>query len=572
MLPTASLTIAQLFSNPYLLNVPIYQRAYSWDGGIAEQLFDDLFESLNFAREDQDDPGYFLGTILLMDAAGEPSRLSPKSAPREFDIVDGQQRIVTLMTLFCVLRDLESAQRGPLAKRTLAMVTAQIGTRFFGAERHRLHLDSADRSFFETYILQPGATALRPAPEALSEPETALLAARDAMRTQASSLTPAERSALYAYVADRCHVVVIVSYDVDRAYRMFVVLNERGKRLQRNDILKADVLSRVPASAIAASAATWDQVSAELGEDFEGFFAHVRAIYGYPKPQIVSGVRAVIDEAGGAEKFLANVFLPLSKSFLMIRRAGADLPPDIARRLVYLNRLPDGDWAPAAMLALKNWRDDPARAEMLIAEIDRFAHLIRLLCAGSSKRIRRFSIINDAIRSGEAIGPKHSSFQFTREEQRSIAFHLRDLHKRAQKVCKLLLLRLNDEIAGEVKITALEAYTIEHVLPQRTPATSEWRKWFPSPEERGDCVDSLGNLVLITKAQNEMARNASWAEKRKIYAKSSEPLVITRDVLTSETWRRADIEAREDKLLRVLERIWRFSLPAGRASGRNAAE
>ena len=67
------------------------------------------------------------------------------------------------------------------------------------------------------------------------------------------------RGRLFEFIAERCSVVVIVSHDIDKAHRTFVVLNERGKQLQRDDILKADILSRVPASDINWIAETWDR-------------------------------------------------------------------------------------------------------------------------------------------------------------------------------------------------------------------------------------------------------------------------------------------------------------------------
>ncbi len=576
VLPTASLSIAELFSSPYLLNVPIYQRSYSWGGELAEQLYDDLTEAMSVGVDDVNDSGYFLGTILLMDGSGaEMARLSPKLSAREFDVVDGQQRIVTLMTLFAVLRDLETAPRAPIGRRAQAMLTAQLGARFFRTERYRLHLAGVDRSFFESHILWPGATALTVNEESLSQSELALLSARETLKSLVGELSEAARNELFAYVADRCHVVVIVSNDIDRAYRLFVVLNERGRRLRRNDILKADLLSRMTPTAVDSAANQWEAISLSLGEDFEAFFAHVRTIFGYARPQIVSGVRAAIKESGGAEPFFNTVFLPLSKAYIDIRRDAGGLPPELQRHLFYLNRLADGDWAPAAMLAVRDWQINPARAAMLIAEIDRLAHLMRLLCAGGPKRLRRFGEVISVLRKREPIDSSHPVFRLTREETRSVAFHLKDLHKRNPKACKLLLLRLSDELSDSITHASPELYTIEHVLPQRPSGTSEWRSWFPTPEDRAECVESLGNLVLISQSQNDKARNQSWSAKKQIYAASPPfaPLLpITREVLQAESWRRAEIEAREDKLIRLIEKIWRIDLPAARSARSSAAE
>lgn len=567
---TASLKLSEVLSGPFLLNVPVYQRPYSWGEQQVEQLLDDLTEAAGFGSAETAEDSYFLGTILLMDSPGtETTRLTPKMTPREFDIVDGQQRLVTMMTMFCVLRDLEANGKRTAGKRVHGMVIAQLGSRFFRTERYRMHLSNRERNIFEQHILIDGSTLRKPDLPFLTESEHALLAMRDQLVLKLRALTEEQRAQFFEFVAERCIAVVIVSHDIDRAHRMFVVLNERGKRLQRDDILKADVLSRVPQSDVKWIAEKWDQTGTELGKDFEIFFSHVRKIYGYDNRQVVSGVRAVIDDAGGAEPFINTVFVPLARTYQIIR-AGGDtaLPADTSLRLQYLNRLADGDWAPAAMLALKNWERDPDRAAVLIAEIDRMAHVMRLLCAGTGKRVRRFADIIDVIRSGAPVDANHAVFQLTREETRSIAFHLKDLHKRGPKICKLLLMRLGDQLGGRFVDRDPESYTIEHILPQRPSATSEWRKWFPTSEERSQCVENLGNLVLISQTQNDKARNASFDTKKAIYADASDaiPLLpITADVVTSERWMRDDIEAREIKLLTMIAGMLRIEVPLPKA-------
>ncbi|WP_290982152.1 DUF262 domain-containing HNH endonuclease family protein [Hyphomicrobium sp.] len=575
--PTASLSIAELFSGPYLLNIPLFQRPYSWGREQAEQLLDDLMEAAGVGGSSESEQTYFLGAVVLMDAPGaETVRLSAKMTPREFGVIDGQQRIVTLMTLLAVLRDLESDAKKPVGKRVSSMLVAQLGTRFFRTERFRMHLSTRERAVFEDNILLPGSS-VQPAYLALpSVAEATLLEVRDRFTAVLSEMTNTARRTLADFVADCCYVVVIVGSDIDRSHQMFVVLNERGKKLQRNDILKSDILSRMATGNGKWAADVWDEMALALGEGFEAFFGHVRTIYGHGRLQIVSGVRQVIRDCGGSEAFFRDVFLPLAKAYVLVRSNGANvLAPDMQRTLIYLNRLPEGDWAPAAMMALKDWKRDPGRSALLLREIERLAMLTRLLCAGSGKRVRRFSELIKAMRNDEPIDESHPILQLSREEVRGIAFHLKDFHKRNPKVCKLLLLRLGDELESGMDAVDPDLYTIEHVLPQRPSATSPWRQVFASTEERSQLVESLGNLVLITQQENDRARNATWDEKKAIYAKGSAKapvLAITRDVLGESEWRKAQIEAREMRLLQLVEKLWRIDLLAPRQGARGAVK
>jgi len=225
------------------------------------------------------------------------------------------------------------------------------------------------------------------------------------------------------------------------------------------------------------------------------------------------------------------------------------------------------------MLALEHYAEDPARGNLLLKEIDRLAHLLRLLCAGTSKRVRRFGHVMDLIKSHAPVRPGEGPFQLSRDEVRNISYHLRTFYKRDQAVCKLLLLRLNDEIARSVTLLNPRDYSIEHVLPLRPGGKSEWRRVFTDAEERDACTESLGNLVVVTQAQNDKARNKEFARKREIYRGFDDTpiLPITRDVLETSVWRAGEIRAREAKLLQLIRDTWAIDLPGMQSAHEESA-
>ncbi len=280
--------------------------------------------------------------------------------------------------------------------------------------------------------------------------------------------------------------------------------------------------------------------------------------------------------SGGSELFFKDVFLPLAKSYVLVRSNGSRTfcRAEMQQTLTYLNRLPEADWAPAAIFALKDWKRDPNRAAFLLREIERLAMLTRLLCAGSGKRVRRFAeLIKGNSRGRSDRQSSHPALQLSRDEVRGIAFHLKDFHKRNPKVCKLLLLRLGDEMSGGMDAVDPDLYTIEHVLPQRPSASSPWRQLFASAEERAQLVESLGNLVLITQQENDRARNASWDERTADLCEVVQPVADAFDYarrLDEPEWRKEQIEARELRLVGLIDRMWRVDLLAQRPGARAA--
>jgi hypothetical protein len=135
------------------------------------------------------------------------------------------------------------------------------------------------------------------------------------------------------------------------------------------------------------------------------------------------------------------------------------------------------------------------------------------------------------------------------------------LHARNPPVAKHLLLRLSDLRAGEPLSLSLPAdMTVEHVLPRKLSARSEWRAWFPDPEEREQCTEALGNLVLVTKAQNDKASNLGFARKQEIYFNTpGAPIArINEDLRARHVWRGEEIRRRDAELMQQVEVHWHF--------------
>jgi len=99
--------LRELFNNRYFFEVPEIQRPFVWNKENFEQLFDDIYGAILNNLEDgrsvdnlNDWTPYFLGTIVLL-----AKRVLDDSSGN-YAIIDGQQRLVTLMILIGVLRDL----------------------------------------------------------------------------------------------------------------------------------------------------------------------------------------------------------------------------------------------------------------------------------------------------------------------------------------------------------------------------------------------------------------------------------------------------------------------------------
>ena len=557
------LALGNLLSAPYAFQVPSFQRPFSWTTKEAGQLLDDLTVEL----EEQtvgghgSIEGYFLGTMLLMEPSPAAPLFAAAGTARRHDIIDGQQRLVTLTILLAVLRDI-LAQRGmplPAGLEELIECRETGGTR----RQFRVELRERDRDFLTTYVQEPGASALAPAADNLTEAESRILAVRDHFLAELDGRNDAELIRIATFVAEACHVALISATSIDRAHRIFTVLNDRGRPLARNDILKAQVLGQIDDASRPAALSVWDRTAALLGDDFEQVFSHIRAIEAGPKSQIISGIRETIHAAGGARVFVEAVLEPHGRAFHVIRNAchtGSPQSAEINRMLRYLGWLGSSDWVPPALLWWRLHDGEPQKLATFLAALERLAYLLRLLGVGTDKRLARFHAVVLAIRRGVALDARNSPLQPSREEQRNILYNLRNLHTRSPLTCKLVLLRLNDELGGAPQDLSPADYTVEHILPQKPGRASAWRSWFPTADEREACTNSIGNLVLVTREQNDRARNAELARKLEIFFHAPGAPVprITAELEGIAEWRAPQLLAREERLLGLVRAIWKI--------------
>ncbi len=529
------------------------------------------------------DPDYFLGTVLLMDRGGQddwPGRSAPLAvkgvedeADRVVDIVDGQQRLVTLSVLAAVLRDSDGGAESEVWSRLDALL-ALPGTGRPGARprEFRLDLPTSDQVYLTRYVLTPGATGQNPADDDEDDDggtgARSLIEVRDHFIAVVRGFESEARRILARYICDRAHVVAILTRDIDRAHRYFKVLNDRGRPLMRSDILKAEVLSEISAERSAEAHEIWDRANRVLGDRFDVLFGHLRSIYGSNRGQVINAVRSVVSAAGGAEPFVLRTLSPMSDAYRQILGAHAGvsgLPADAERPLVYLSRLNGEEWVPSAMLSIRRHHEGDPGGIALLAEIDRQAHLMRLLLIGRDKRVSRFAAIAAAIRSGQPAISASMLFQPSREELKAIAFNLQSLWRRNPSFAKLLLLRISDEIAGTLNRVDPATLSVEHVLPQRPSKKSNWKRIFKDADEREALTQCLGNLALVSERRNETLSNDDFDIKRPVLARTASDnpaAALLDDVIKASTWGPSEIRARDARMTKIVEQFLRIDVNA----------
>ena len=188
--------------------VPDYQRSYSWDREQRSDLFQDLERLQKLLAADRE-ASHFCGTVICTPSGGDG---------REFAVVDGQQRLSTLVLVHARMLS-QLTQPNPLAEG--------------GAPR--FHPQTLDDDVFtalfrgDTYAVTTDAQ--RRYVEAVKETDDWLAPRSDA-----------EVSELRTLVEQRLHFIFFVLQNDDEVARAFEAINNRGKSLTQLDLVKNHLL------------------------------------------------------------------------------------------------------------------------------------------------------------------------------------------------------------------------------------------------------------------------------------------------------------------------------------------
>ena len=126
-------TLEKLLSGPNQYVIPIFQRYYSWHRSDWENIWDEI---TNLRDPEQGAQAHFMGSIVL-DSQRQKSLGKPA-----FQVIDGQQRLMTFILVMCALRNAAKRQGfeqlcEAIEKTTLLDPFEEGNLRFRVYPRHR---------------------------------------------------------------------------------------------------------------------------------------------------------------------------------------------------------------------------------------------------------------------------------------------------------------------------------------------------------------------------------------------------------------------------------------------------
>lgn len=558
-------SILRVFSDDYAFCIPNYQRPYRWGVDQAEQLLKDISDSAREAQPfiqkmgsalDQISP-YFLGSIVL---------IKPMERPESF-VVDGQQRLTTLSILMAALR----ATVAEAESNDLSGLLFEKGSNIKGTQdRCRLTLRQRDHEFYQTHILMDAKLEKLDGVALDTIPEAQANISRNAsyFLEELRKMSPGDLAVLATYLLQHTYLVVVATESLESAFRIFSVLNDRGMDLTAADILKADIIGKIPATAEDSYTRKWENTDEQLGGgDFDKLISHIVMIHNRQKMRetVLKTFRKVVKAEERPIDFIDNELLPYAEAFQIIQKVDWDGENEkkINATLRHLKRLDNNDWVPPALMLFVKQKGDATKLSAALVNLERLAVVLWLNRATINDRIERYGKLIAEIATNADL-EKSASMQLTPNEIKNAMGVLSgDIYNLSPKPKRTMILLRLDELLGSGEAIYEEArITIEHVLPQTPPEKSEWLKWWPDDVVRNSATHRLGNLALLNGRQNSAAKNWDFAKKKNKYFTTkggASPFLITNEVLKQSEWTPKVFSERQDRFEKKLFEAWRLS-------------
>ena len=542
---------------------PIYQRTYSWQREQCEQLWNDIVR----VGGDLDMPGHFIGSVVYI----LQGHIIFKKVP-QFLLIDGQQRLTTLILLLTALAEKAQHEQGSSATDT--MLKREIYDQYlinpFGEDeqRYKLLLTRSDREVLKNIIDHPEKIATTKTSSYLIDN---YLFFREQLLHDDTDI-----NIILSGINKLMIVEISLHKDHDNPQLIFESLNSTGMDLSQADLIRNYVLMSLD-----------NDEQTKLYKDY-WYPIEQRFRYGGNGDAFDRFMRDYLTLKQGVIPNISKVYMTFKHyQYSQYQKPIQEIVEDIARYAEYFTNIvflheEDADIKHAlhdlnvlkvdvAYPFLLDVYDDYKNNGLTKADFIAIIHLVesyvfrRAICGVLTNSLNKiFATLSKEIDKTNYLKSvqlvlltKGASGRFPRDDEFKAAFVTKDMYNFPRR--NYLLRKL--EYYNNKERVETDNYTIEHIMPQNARLSEAWQKelgldW---KEIQGKYLHTIGNLTLT--GYNSELSDRSFHEKRTMeggFDKS--PLKLNQSLAYLEAWNQDAIEKRADLLAARAINIWTIPL------------
>ena len=531
-------------TNKVLFRIPVYQRNYDWSESNCNRLLDDIYGIM------QSGDKHFLGTIVFMAAK------SGGFALQEYIIIDGQQRLTTLMLIL----------------KALSVVAESVGDDcYHEIEEQYLHNKYCDEEFKVKLkpIKSDNNQFLLLLEDKIDQMDEDTHIYHNFMLCKERFERWAERGINPSQVLDALTkleiVEIVLTKGEDDPQVIFESINSTGLELSNADLIRNYLLMNADDQEKLYEN-YWLYIEKTLRNkmdysNLDAFFMQY-IVYKTSKPvnsrQLYNSFVKLFKDCGYSQESILKELRYYAEIFGAFVYGSAKYSERVNRLLYRLRVLNQTTCYPFLLHVFDDYHQgviDEETVEKILQFI--LAYLLRrMVCGVPSNTLRGlFTYLYNRIFKVASNKQKYyetlNKFLFT-VSSKDVIPSAGEFERALQKaniygnnaLCRFLLLDIENGDGKE--ILQAENLTIEHIMPQTLSA--DWSHI--RPEEHEEYLHTLGNLS-VTGYNSELS-NKSFAEKQDIIRENSKAVILNSDVLDKESWNITTIQARAKRLAGIV--------------------
>lgn len=559
-------TLNTLFASR-VFRIPHYQRFYSWQ----KKQRDDLFEDLKglYSKDKNSDRHHFMATIVCFRTGKKESVKTVDYGV--YEIVDGQQRITTLVIL---LKALQKRVKDEEVQKDIGKILVKDDENLL-----LLQTNNINQHIFNMYLRD----GLLPQQEEVkTHADTNLLNAIKETEEFLDNWEQANRSYmdLLSIVRNRIGFVIYDTEESHAVYTIFECLNSRGLAVDWLDKTKSMLMGVAFEKSKSPEAA-----SAKINElqDSWSMIYNELARFAVSGREILCITATLFVGTGAGRPMSAEEAMEGLRSHCIDAKKTVDVTgwlQKVTSKLVQLHgqpeRAPVAKILQARILAVSLMLTDTLKEEQRGKALDQWER-VSFRIFGMFKKDARTKV-GDYVRLAVQIlqvSAEANSFkkimnllqvlgseydidravdELTREPE----------YEGFEEECRYILWRyeeylatrnnaeVNKEIREKIWNARTTSETIEHIFPQTPSPIGPWKEILKKNPKIKNSVHSLGNLLLLPGRLNSEAGNRGFKEKKEVY-KKAESLRMVKEILSLRVWNSAKIKKRERDIIAFLK-------------------
>lgn len=516
--------------------IPPFQRNYDWSKEQCDELFDDIVKAYKTGKS------HYLGNIVYYMGKNSGASFN------ELILVDGQQRITTILLLLCAIRD--------YCKEVDLKINSRYLINDTDVEKFRIKLKqtSYDYDAFASVIDGRNLQAVDQQSNVIKNYKRFI---------ELLKLCEIEPKDIYDTI-QKLEVVDVnleISDDLGKVQTVFEKINSTGKKLQPSDLIR-NYLLLAPTSSQQEELYSnyWIKLEQQLGNDniskFAKYYLITKLYEDVQNDNIYKSFKEYFDTNNSPHVEILNDMLKYSEFFSwMINENCPNEKLNITIEI--LNLLKTDDLYPLYFILFeKLYFNNIEELKKIMDLLSDFMLRYRIVSpsgGGGALRSTIYGLVEKI--SGEIIEINYNSILYELSNSPTPASRYpSDEEFKAQlknsvyiAYARALLYKIELIERHNIPVK-LSKITIEHLLPQTR--TKWWIDYLGGIDETeriyNTYLNCIGNLAPISGSYNSKNSNNPWHEKQENLRNVQ--FVITSSVANCPTWKEENIARRNEEL------------------------